>query len=132
MKRSSILRALTICGLTWVCAALTARAAEVTYTKDVAPILWKNCAHCHRPGEIGPFSLLTYQDASKRAGFIAQITTSRRMPPWKPEPGYGEFLDELRLSDRELEVLAAWAKAGALKAKSAICLPRRNFPQAGH
>src|SRR3954467_2376586 len=54
----------------------------ITYTKHIAPLLWKNCANCHRPGEVGPFSLVTYQDAAKRADFLAAITAERRMPPW--------------------------------------------------
>ena len=84
-----------------------------TYNKDIAPILWKNCAGCHRTGEIGPFSLLTYKDAAKRSSFLAEITASRRMPPWKPEPGFGSFHDERRLSDAEIQKIAAWAEAGA-------------------
>ena len=67
------------------------RAETPTFTKDVAPILWKNCAGCHRPGEVGPFSLLTYHDAAKRADFLADITAERRMPPWKAEPNFGNF-----------------------------------------
>jgi hypothetical protein len=85
----------------------------VTYTKDIAPLLWKNCAGCHRPGEIGPFSLLTYQDAARRADFLADITAERRMPPWKAEPGFGRFHDERRLSEEEIGILAKWAAAGA-------------------
>lgn len=87
--------------------------AAITFNKHVAPILWKNCAGCHRPSEIGPFPLLTYADASKRADFIAEITASRRMPPWKAEPNFGQFHDERRLNDEELALLSAWAKAGA-------------------
>jgi hypothetical protein len=90
-----------------------ARASEVTYCRDVAPILFKHCAGCHRPGEIGPFSLLSYKDAAKRASFIEQVTADRRMPPWKAELGYGDFLDSRRLSDAELATLARWAKTGA-------------------
>src|SRR5580704_10276726 len=60
-----------------------ATASPVTYSKHIAPILWKNCAGCHRPGEVGPFSLLKYDDAAKRADFLASITAERRMPPWK-------------------------------------------------
>src|SRR4051794_12884262 len=85
----------------------------VTFSRDVAPILWKNCVVCHRPGEVGPFSLLTYRDAAKRAEFLREITASRRMPPWKARPGAGVFLDNLRLTDRELAVLARWVEAGA-------------------
>src|SRR5271154_4716613 len=85
----------------------------VTYTKQIAPILLKNCAGCHRPGEVGPFSLLSYKDAAKRSGFLADITESRRMPPWKPEPGFGAFHDSRRLSDAEIRTIADWAEAGA-------------------
>ena len=94
--------------------ATIARAADPpTFVKDVAPILWKNCASCHRPGEIGPFSLLNYEDAQKRADFLAEVTKDRRMPPWKAEPGFGKFQDERRLSEAEIDVLANWAAAGA-------------------
>src|SRR5208283_3588170 len=88
------------------------QAEDVTFNRDVAPILWKHCASCHRPGQIGPFPLLKYQDAAKRADFIKEITKDRRMPPWKAEPGYGEFRDARRLSDKDLDTLARWADAG--------------------
>jgi mono/diheme cytochrome c family protein len=84
-----------------------------TFTKDVAPILFKHCASCHRPGEIAPFSLLEYKDAAKRADFLAKITGENRMPPWSPEPGFGHFKDERRLTVSEKATIAAWAKAGA-------------------
>ena len=80
----------------------TARGAtsdgSVTFTRDVAPILYANCAACHRSGEVAPFSLLSYSDAKRWAPMIAQITTKRIMPPWKPEPGFGEFNDVRALS----------------------------------
>ncbi len=85
----------------------------VTFSKHIAPILWENCATCHRPGEVAPFSLLTYQDAVKRASFLKQITHDRRMPPWKPEPGVIEFHDERRLSDEQLVLINRWVAAGA-------------------
>jgi mono/diheme cytochrome c family protein len=85
----------------------------VTYSKHVAPILWKHCAGCHRQGEIGPFPLLAYADAQKRADFLAEITASRRMPPWKAEPGIGHFRDERRLSEAEIALVGKWAAAGA-------------------
>ena len=93
--------------------AETAKPADVTYTKDIAAILWKNCAGCHRPGEVGPFSLLKYQDAAKRADFLVQITADKRMPPWKAEAGHVQYRDERRLSEEDLAKLAAWAEAGA-------------------
>jgi mono/diheme cytochrome c family protein len=101
------------------CAAITAVAAGAatlstpTFNKDIAPILYQNCATCHRPGEVAPFSLLTYQDAAKRAALLATVTEKRVMPPWKPEPGYGSFANERRLSDAQLVLIREWAKAGA-------------------
>ncbi len=95
---------LTACG--------ASRGEEITFNKDVAPILWNHCAACHRQGQIGPFPLLKYQDAAKRAEFIKEIVTDRRMPPWKADPDYGSFRDVRRLSDKEIETLARWADAG--------------------
>src|SRR5271170_632361 len=69
-------------------------AEPVTFNKHVAPILWKNCASCHHPGQVAPFPLLTYKDAEKRAAFLRQVTQTRRMPPWRAEPGYGPFTNE--------------------------------------
>src|ERR1700729_110329 len=96
-------------------AALTAFAAvpPPTFNKDIAPILNENCASCHRPGEVAPFSLLSYQDAAKRASLLTAVTQTRVMPPWKPEPGYGSFVNERRLTDRQIALIADWAKAGA-------------------
>lgn len=84
-----------------------------TFNKDIAPILYRNCAGCHRPGEVAPFSLLTYDDAGKRAALIATMTKARIMPPWKPEPGYGEFKDSRRLSDEQIALIQNWAAHGA-------------------
>jgi len=90
----------------------TASAAP-TFNKDIAPILYRNCATCHRPGEVAPFSLLTYQDAAKRASLIATVTKKRYMPPWKPEPGYGDFDHVRRLTDNEIAQIGEWAATGA-------------------
>ena len=83
-----------------------------TYTKDVAPVVFKECASCHRPGEAAPFSLLTYQDTKKRAKLIAQLTKSRQMPPWKADKGDVAFRNERRLTDAEIAVFQAWTAAG--------------------
>ena len=88
-------------------------APALTYHKDIAPILFEYCAPCHRPGEAGPFSLLTYADARKRAGLIAAVTRRRYMPPWLPEPGHGEFAEERRLSADQIDRISRWAAAGA-------------------
>ena len=102
-------------GVVWIgiAGALAAAAAPPTFNRDIAPILYKNCATCHRPGEVAPFSLLTYQDAAKRAKQIAAVTQSRFMPPWKAEPGYGSFQNERRLTDDQIAMLGEWAANGA-------------------
>src|SRR5262249_23034414 len=87
--------------------------AAVTYHKDIAPILTEHCAPCHRPGQSGPFSLLTYADAQKRAALIADVTRRRYMPPWLPQAGYGDFAGELRLSDAQIGTIDEWRRAGA-------------------
>ena len=69
----------------------------VTFNNDVAPIIFAHCASCHRPGQIAPFSLLTYEDVKARADRIAVVAAQRLMPPWKPEFGKGEFLGQRRL-----------------------------------
>jgi mono/diheme cytochrome c family protein len=90
-----------------------AAASDVTYARDIAPILQANCVKCHREGEVAPFPLVSFADASKRARQLARVTQSRFMPPWKPEPDFGHFLDERRLSDSELALIGTWVQAGA-------------------
>jgi tetratricopeptide (TPR) repeat protein len=93
--------------------ALQLAAAPPTFAHDIAPVVWKNCAPCHRPGEAGPFSLLSYRDVKSHARQIADVTRRRYMPPWLPEAGHGDFAGDLRLSDREVQLFADWAVAGA-------------------
>jgi mono/diheme cytochrome c family protein len=84
-----------------------------TFRGDIAPILYTDCAGCHRPGGSGPFSLLTYGDARKHAHEIAEVTRRRYMPPWLPEPGFGEFEGERRLTDSQIRDIEEWVRAGA-------------------
>jgi mono/diheme cytochrome c family protein len=84
-----------------------------TFSKDVAPIFYKNCTSCHRPGEIAPMSLLTYQDARPWARSIATRVASGTMPPWHADPAHGEFENDRRLSDGERDAIARWVSAGA-------------------
>lgn len=86
---------------------------SVTFTAHVAPILYEHCVSCHRPGEVGPFSLLSYQDARQRATLIATVTSSRLMPPWKPGAHGPVFLDARVLSDEQIATLREWAGSGA-------------------
>ena len=97
--------------------------SEVTFTRDVAPILFTACASCHRPEGIAPFSLLTYDEAKSHAAAIVAATRDRVMPPWKPELGYGEFLDERRLSRDQIATLARWLEGGLVEGDRAS-LPR--------
>jgi len=87
--------------------------AQVTFSRDIAPILYRSCVLCHRPGESAPFPLLAYTDAKSRARQIAVVTRSRFMPPWLPEEGELKFADELRLSTDEIARIQAWADQGA-------------------
>lgn len=108
--------------------ALAFSAESVTFNKEVASILWKNCAGCHRPGEVGPFPLLSYKDAAKRAEMIRHIVERRQMPPWKPEPGFGHFLFDRRLSDDDIQTIAAWADAGAPEGEAKDLPEPPRFP----
>lgn len=85
----------------------------VTYAEDVAGILFEHCVECHRPGEVAPFSLLTYEDAMKRAQLIAFSVERKLMPPWKAKQGYNDFHDENVLSPEKIAAIRAWADAGA-------------------
>jgi tetratricopeptide (TPR) repeat protein len=89
------------------------RPVAITFNKDIAPIIFQSCAVCHHPGGSAPFSLLNYEDVKKRAKQIAAVTRSRYMPPWLPEPGYGEFVGERRLSDYQIKLIEQWAESGA-------------------
>lgn len=95
------------------CPVEASHAASYTYHRHVAPIVMTRCAGCHRPGEVAPFSLLSYEDAAKRAKFMADLTTQRRMPPWPARDGFGHFRGARRLTQREIDVIAAWAAEGA-------------------
>ncbi|MCB1020912.1 MAG: hypothetical protein KDC27_13350, partial [Acidobacteria bacterium] len=87
-------------------------ASAPTYSEDVAPILLDNCASCHRPGQAGPFSLLTYEDAKKRGQLIVAVTESRYMPPWHADESDVPFHGSRRMRDAEIATLAQWVKGG--------------------
>ena len=86
----------------------------VTFANRIAPLLRARCGACHHPGGVAPFSVLTYTEVRPWARAIRNAARTRSMPPWKPEPGYGgPFVGEQRLSDAEIELIAAWVEAGA-------------------
>ena len=118
---SSIVRSVTV-GLALVLlggaalmrgARVGASARDVTFSKDVAPIFFNKCTECHRPGEIAPMSLLSYDVARPWARSIREKVLNREMPPWHADPSHGEFSNDRSLTKREIDTIAAWVDTGA-------------------
>src|SRR6185436_3771396 len=120
--------ALSVCG--WNASA-SDKASAVTFSKDVAPILNKNCATCHRPGEIAPMSLLSYKEARPWAKSIRQVVVDRTMPPWLADPKHGEFANDRRLSQNDIDTLVAWVDSGAKEGDPKDLPPTPKFPAEG-
>jgi len=96
--------------------SIAARASSsdtpVTFNRQIAPIIYRNCSSCHRPGEAAPFALLSYQDAAKKGKTIGKVTASHVMPPWKAEPASYRYRDERRLTEAEIALIQDWIKQG--------------------
>jgi mono/diheme cytochrome c family protein len=103
--------------------------SQITFNKDIAAILFQHCAACHRPGESGPFPLLSYKDAKSHARQIAAVTQNRFMPPWLPDPGEFKFADELRLSDAQIDTIAHWVEQGAVEGAPSDLPPAPKFAE---
>lgn len=104
-------------------------AATVTFTKDVAPILQNRCQGCHRPGEIAPMALLTYQEARPWARAIKEAVILKRMPPWYADPKHGKWLNDASLPQAEIDTLAAWADSGAQEGNKKDLPPPKQFAE---
>lgn len=116
---------LRIAVLAWgVCAA---QAEPITFYKHIAPIVYQSCAPCHRPGEPGPFPLLTYSDVRKRDRQIVSVIKRRYMPPWLPEAGHGDFREERRLTDEQIRTFEEWVREGAPAGSPADAPPLPSF-----
>lgn len=100
-----------------------------TFTKDVAPILYKNCTGCHRPGEIAPFSLLSYEDARPYAVAIRDEVTDGTMPPWHADPKHGTFANDRSLTAAEKDTILRWARGGAPKGDPADMPPAPKYAE---
>src|SRR5579863_3230967 len=87
--------------------------SAVTFTKDVLPVLQKNCQSCHRPGQIAPMSLMNYQEARPWAKAIKTAVTTKKMPPWFADPNYGHFINDRSLKQSDIDTLVKWADSGA-------------------
>lgn len=85
---------------------------DATWSHDIAPLVYKHCTACHHAGGAGPFALMTYADAKRWGGSMESVTASRYMPPWLPEPGYGEFQESRRLPDEDIATIKRWVAAG--------------------
>ncbi len=100
-----------------------------TFYRDVLPILQQHCQNCHRPGEVAPFSLVTYEQARAKAPKIADVTRERKMPPWFADPRFGHFSNDPSLTPKEIATLAAWDEAGAPAGDSRDAPPPRQWTQ---
>jgi mono/diheme cytochrome c family protein len=124
---------------TWAALAATLatgtalRAAEppVTFSEHIAPIVFAQCADCHRPGQAGPFPLLSYKDVAQRAETIRVVVSDRYMPPWHPVPGHGEFAGERRLTDEQIAMFGRWIEAGKPEGPADKLPPLPSFPADG-
>jgi hypothetical protein len=109
-------------------AAQKSKPTTLTFTKDVAPILYKNCVICHRPGEMAPMSLIQYKEVRPWARSIREKVVSREMPPWFADPNHGQFANDTRLSPTEIATLSSWVEGGAKEgdAKDLPAAPKFN------
>src|SRR5579871_630141 len=107
----------------------TPDARQITFAKDIAPILQRSCQNCHRPGQIGPMSLLTYQEVRPWARSIKQQTMERSMPPWHidREVGIRKFKNDISLSDAEIAIVSKWVDSGSPMGNPADMPPPREF-----
>jgi len=117
----------------WVAvpAASQDSARDVTFHKDVLPVLQRNCQSCHRPGQIGPFSMLTYKDTRPWARAIKQAVVTRAMPPWYANPSYGHFNNDRSLKRAEIETIAGWVDGGALEGNPSDAPSPVEWPAGG-
>jgi len=102
---------------------------SVTFTKDVAPIFYKNCAYCHRSGEIAPMSLMTYKDARPWAKSIREKVLDGTMPPWHADPHYGSFKNDRRLPKRDIDTIVAWVDGGVKEGDPKNLPPAPQFTE---
>jgi hypothetical protein len=131
-------RTFSVTGFLWLgflpvcsCARLgSAQTEKLTFNNDVAPIIFKRCSSCHRPGQVAPFSLLNYGDVSKRAALIGKAVEDHAMPPWKPEPGYGDFVGGRRLPDDEIRTIKRWIEQGLVEGDARDLPPAPQFSNA--
>jgi tetratricopeptide (TPR) repeat protein/mono/diheme cytochrome c family protein len=115
-----------------ICASATRASGQErrTFSRDIAPVLFKHCVSCHRPGQTAPFSLQTFEDVRPRAARIADVIRARVMPPWKPDPGHGRFQDQRQLTDAEIAAIQEWVEQGMTRGNASDLPPAPEFSDA--
>ncbi len=103
-------------------------AQTVNFSEHISPIIYGNCAKCHRPGEIGPFAMTNYNEVATRAQMIKYVTGIRYMPPWMPDRSFSKLLDERFLTEEQIQLIAQWADAGAPQGDPRLEAPLPQFP----
>jgi mono/diheme cytochrome c family protein len=114
-------------GVSLIAGASTA-SEPVTFNDQIVRIFQAHCQTCHRPGEVAPFSLTTYADAHAQRRKIGHVTRTRKMPPWKPVPGFGDFTGSRRLGEADIALIERWVAAGAPEGDARDLPPPREFP----
>src|SRR5689334_3110098 len=103
------IRHLALLLLTFACLAWP---QSVTWSEHIAPIIYSNCTSCHRPGQVAPLPMTSFDEVRRRAGTISQTVQSHYMPPWKPEPGWVPYRDERRLTPDQIAMIQKWIDNG--------------------
>ena len=122
------LAVVALTALAAACGKATPAPVAVTFNKDIAPIVFANCASCHRPGGVAPFSLLTHAEVAEHADAIAKATREGHMPPWLPAPGQYPIVGDRRLRPEQIDVIQRWAKEGAVEGNAADRPTTPSFP----
>src|ERR1017187_5361785 len=110
-------------------APVAAPAQEITFHKDIEPIIQERCQGCHRPGEAAPMSLLSYQEARPWAKAIREAVLIRKMPPWFADPAHGNFANDGRMPQAEIDRIVAWADGGAKEGNPKDAPKARTFTE---
>ncbi|MBX9791826.1 MAG: redoxin domain-containing protein [Pirellulales bacterium] len=120
------------CRIGRVLAQTTTAEAPITWSEQIASIFQRHCQDCHRPGQIAPFPFLTYSDVQGWEAMIREVVEQERMPPWGADPHYGEFVNDVRLSDAEKRLIFDWIEQGAPEGDPARAPPPMEFASGWH
>lgn len=115
--------------LAWACPLLghDIVTTRLTWSREISRVVYHRCASCHRPGGSAPMSLLTYEEARPWARSMAEEVLDRRMPPWNPVKGFGEFKHDAGLSQEEIGLIAEWVEGGAPRGEDRYLPPQPSF-----